>query len=235
MIREVEISSLDLRYEQYRLKHAAQEAKLLSAIMQHGIEEPLEGVDLHESHILLNGFKRYRCAQKLHLEIVPYLSLGEDEAMGIITLLKISNVKSLSILEQARFIDDLKNLHKLCVAEIAEKVCKSKAWVSVRLGLLSEMSETIQEKIFNGDFPVYSFMYTLRQFMRINRTSKKEIDDFVVAVSGKKLSVRDIEQLAHGYFRGPETFREQIRSGNIALPLSPDERDRGGQRGNERI
>jgi hypothetical protein len=42
----------------------------------------------------------------------------------------------------------------------------------------------------------------------------------VVAVSGKGLSVRDIEQLAHGYFRGSKEFGEQIRAGNVALPLA---------------
>ena len=40
-----------------------------------------------------------------------------------------------------------------------------------------------------------------------------------MAVSGKNLSVRQIEQLAHGYFRGSESFRQEIRSGHIALTL----------------
>ena len=31
--------------------------------------------------------------------------------------------------------------------------------------------------------------------------------------------MREIEHLAHGYFRGPEALREQIRAGNVALPL----------------
>jgi len=48
---------------------------------------------------------------------------------------------------------------------------------------------------------------------------KQEIEKFVVAVSGKKLSVREIEQLANGYFRGPESFREAIENGHIGLPL----------------
>lgn len=219
MKHELEISTLDLRYEPYRMKNGAQEAKLLSSIMQKGIEEPLEGVDLNESHILLNGFKRYRCARKLHLETAPYLSIAEDEVMGIIALLKISNTKSLGLLEQARFVDDLKHVHKMSVAEIAQHVGKSKAWVSVRLGLISELTDKIRDKIFRGDFPVYSFMYTVRPFMRINKVSPQEVEDFVLAVSGKKVSVRDIEQLAHGFFRGPLALREQILSGNLALPL----------------
>jgi predicted transcriptional regulator len=219
MGREVELSTLDLRYESYRMRNPALEARLLASIAQRGIEEPLEGVDRAERGVLLNGFKRYRCARKLGIGMAPYASLGEDEALGIINLLRVSNNKSLSILEQARFIDELRKLHKMSVAEIAEELSRSKSWVSMRLGLIGEMSETVREKIFNGDFPVYPYMYTLRQFMRMNGVKREEIEEFVAAVSGKKLSVREIEQLAHGYFRGPESFREAIRNGHVGLPL----------------
>ena len=221
---EVELSALDLRYESYRMKNPALEARLLASIAQRGIEEPLEGVDRAEPSILLNGFKRYRCASKLGIRIAPYASLGEDEASGIINLLRVSNDRSLTILEQARFIDQLRRLDQMSVADIAGELSRSKAWVSVRLGLIGEMSAAVRERIFNGTFPVYPYLYTLRPFMRMNGVKKQEIEDFVVAVSGKKLSVREIEQLAHGYFRGPASFREAIREGHTALVL-----DRMGQ------
>lgn len=219
MGREVELATLDLRYESYRMRNPAVEARLLASISQRGIEEPLEGVDTQERSLLLNGFKRYRCARKLGIGMAPYASLGGDEALGIMNLLRVSNNKSLSILEQARFIGELRKLHKMSVGEMAEELSRSKSWVSMRLGLIGEMSETVREKIFSGAFPVYPYMYTLRQFMRMNGVKQAEIEQFVVAVSGKKLSVRDIEQLAHGYFRGPESFREAIQQGHVGLPL----------------
>jgi hypothetical protein len=219
MGREVELSTLDLRYESYRMRNAGLEARLLASIAQRGIEEPLEGVDAKGRSVLLNGFKRYRCARKLGIGSAPYLSLGGDEALGIMNLLRVSNNRSLSILEQARFIDELRKLHKMSVAEIAGELSRSKSWVSMRLGLIGEMSERVREKIFSGSFPIYPYMYTLRQFMRMNGVKKQEIEDFVVAVSGKKLSVREIEWLAHGYFRGPESFREAIQKGHVGLPL----------------
>jgi hypothetical protein len=218
-MREVEITSLDLRYEGRRMKNRAQEGRLLSSIAERGIEEPLEGVDAHGARVLLNGFKRYRCARKLGIGTVPYASLGQDEATGIVALLKLSNTRSLGILEQAGFIDELRTVHRLSVAQIAEQLSRSKSWVSMRAGLIGEMSEGVRRALFSGAFPVYPYMYTLRQFMRMNGGGKQEVDEFVAALSGKHLSVRDVEQLAHGYFRGPESFREQIRAGNVALPL----------------
>ena len=82
MANEVELASLDLRYESFRLKQPALEERLLASILQRGIQEPLEGVDLpagqaglQQAPVLLNGFKRYRCARKLRLGTVPYRSL----------------------------------------------------------------------------------------------------------------------------------------------------------------
>lgn len=216
---EIELSSLDLRYEGCRMRNRAGEARLLASICERGIVEPLEGVEVEERHVLLNGFKRWRCARRLGLTTAPYVSLGEDAAMGIVALLRASNDRALSLLEQAGFVDELKRLHGMNVAQIAEALSRSKAWVSLRLGLLAEMSPVVRAKLFAGAFPVYAYMYNVRPFMRINQGGREAVEPFVTALSGKGLSVREIEALAHGYFRGPEALREQIRSGNVALPL----------------
>jgi hypothetical protein len=207
---------LDLRYEGCRLKVPVAEERLLGSMVERGIEEPLEGVNLGEQRILLNGFKRYRCAKKLGLGTVPYVSLGQDEAAGIVALLRSSNDRSLTILEQAAFIDELKRSRGLTVAQIAAELARSKAWVGMRLGLFSEMSAAVRGKLFVGAFPMYAYMYTLRPFIRMNG---KEVEQFVLAVSGQGLSMREIEMLARGFFHGGEALRAEIIRGNLALPL----------------
>jgi hypothetical protein len=218
-MREIELSSLDGRYEGHRLRDRAAEARLLAAIAERGIAEPLEGVEEGERHVLLNGFKRWRCARKLGLASVPYLSLGADAALGIVALLRASNDRALGLLEQAGFVDELKRVHALSVAEIDRALSRSIGWVSMRLGLLAEMPPLVRRKVFAGAFPVYAYMYSIRPFMRMNTESRGEVEQLVGALSGRGLSVREIEWLAHGYFRGPEALREQIGAGNLALPL----------------
>jgi hypothetical protein len=207
MATEVELANLDLRYEGFRLKAPALEERLLGSIAQRGIEEPLDGVDLpagppggQQTKVLLNGFKRYRCARRLRLATVPYSSLGADEAAAILSLLKTSNNRALSILEQAAFIAELRHARGMNVAEISTELSRSKSWVSMRLGLLAEMSAKVREQLFKGAFPVYSYMYLLRQLMRMNGVKVGQIEEFVLALSGKGLSVREVEQLAHGFF-----------------------------------
>lgn len=219
MTGQVEISSFDKRYEACRIRSVGAEKALLLSISAHGIREPLAGVGNAGQRILLDGFKRLRCAEKLHIGVVPYLSLSDNEPLAIIELIRISNAKSLNILEQARLIDELMNVHQMSNAEIAVLLEKSKAWVSVRAGIISQMSQSVMDKIFSGQFPAYSFMYTLRQFMRINSVKKTEIDEFVNAVAGRHLSIRDIDLLANAYFKGPDEFREQIKNGNISWGL----------------
>ena len=220
MAEQVEISSLDLRYEGFRMKSPGAERAILMSIMEKGIRDPLQGVDTKEARILLDGFKRLRCARRLGIGTAPYTSMGTDEVLGIIELIRISNARSLSILEQARFVDELKSVHHMSTAEIAALLERSKAWVSVRTGIIHEMSDDVLGEIFKGRFPVYAYMYTLRPFIRINGINRKEIDMFVHSVAGKNLSIRDIEILAHGYFKGPDQFREQIKRGNISWGLN---------------
>lgn len=219
MTQQVEISSLDLRYQGYRMQNRHAEKRLLLSVLENGIREPLQGVDTKGVRILLNGFKRYRCAQELGIDMVPYASLSDDEALGILELLRIANAKSLTILEQAKLIDELQTVHGLCNADIAGVLEKSKAWVSLRAGMIRQMPPYIIEKILGGDFPAYSYLYTLRKFMRMNAISKNDVEAFVRSVAGKGLSTRDIERLAHGYFMGSADLRQQISSGKVSWAL----------------
>jgi hypothetical protein len=219
MSESVELSSLDLRYEGYRLRDDAREARVLVSINERGIEDPLEGVDRPPWRILLNGFKRFRSAKKLGMMVVPYVSLGDEEATGILNLMRASTDKALGILEQARFLVDLLTVHGMSLAEVAETLGRSKAWVSVRRSLLEEMNPGIQEILFRGAFPVYSYMYTLRAFRRMNGVTREQLERFVKAVAGKRLSVRDIDLLARAYFQGPASLREAIESGRLSWSL----------------
>jgi hypothetical protein len=220
MAEQVEISSIDLRYESCRVRSKCAEKILLDSILTHGIRDPLQGVDTKDgAKVLLNGFKRFRCAMKLGIGVVPWYSFGNDESVGILELLRISNAKSLTILEQARLIDELQTVHGMCGSDIALLLERSRAWVSVRAGIIKEMSGCVMDKIFSGRFPTYSYMYTLRRFMRINSVSKKDVDEFVSSVAGRNLSIRDIDMLANGYFKGSDEIRGQIKNGNIAWGL----------------
>jgi hypothetical protein len=218
-VSELELSGLDLRYEGYRLRQPRQEEALLAAIAREGIQEPLLGVTHDTTPIVLDGFKRCRCARALHLQVVPFACWGHDEVAGILKLLRTDRQHALTLLEQARFVDELHSQRGMSVAAIALQLGRSKAWVTVRLGRLRELSPLVRDALFAGAFPVYSYLYTLRSFRRLKGVTSADLDQFVSALRGHRLSVRQIEGLAHGFFRGPESFRQEILQGHLTLAL----------------
>ena len=219
-MNEAEIDQISRKYESFRLRDKNREKYLLQSILEHGIREPLRCVaEDGRNYVLLDGYKRLRCSHKLKLHLVPVVSLGTDEVSSILHLVRSSAEKGLNTLEQARFIDELHGGYGLTVTDIATSLERSKAWVSVRLGIIDEMSEVVRDAVFSGGFPLRSYMYTLRQFTRVNGVSAKLSDRFVGSVSGKGLSTRDIETLAYGYFRGGEHLRRQIEEGNLLWTL----------------
>jgi len=225
MVTIVELSSLNLRFEGHRLRDDAREARLLADIHQRDIQDPLEGVDVllperdEPLRILLNGFKRYRCAKRLHRQTVPYVSLGVDEADGIVQLMRAAKNQSLTILEQAKFIDELMTIHGQSLTDITQSLSRSKSWVSMRRGLLAELTPEIEAILFRGAFPVYSFLYTLRPFRRMNGEMKPRVERFIRALAGQQRSVREIESLAQVYFRGPDAMRQAIDEGKANWAL----------------
>lgn len=218
-MNEVELSAVDLRYEQCRVKNAAAENELLVEIGMRGIERPLCGVASGARWILLDGFKRLRCARKLHMTTVPCVPLGTDEAMGILEVLKGPGWKPLGFLEEARFLQELHAAHNMTLAEMAAALGRSKSWASMRLTALADMSDTVRDLVFRGSFPARAWMYIVRPFTRVNDVDEMAADSFVKAVSGRGLSTREIEFLAHGYFRGGEEIKREIDAGHVAMVL----------------
>lgn len=214
MYPSIELLHIDRRHEECRVRDAAREARLLANIAQRGIQQPLAGVWNEATFILLDGFKRLRAAERLHIHSVPCRSLGEEEALGILHLMRSQKQTSLNAFEEARFIELLVHAHQMSIADIAAELNRSKAWVSMRRGLLAGMTDGVRELLSQGKFPVHAYLHTLRPLTRVNAADAGEIERFVRALAGQKVSLRDIQLLADSCFRGPASLREAILQGN---------------------
>lgn len=198
----IDITKIDLRFEKLRLKNPKEEGILWISIIERGIEDPIAGILNDNIFILLDGFKRYRCAVKCKITEIPYIIYSEDEMSGVINLLKISSEKSLHILEQAKIVQELVNVYNLTMNDVASKLGKSSNWVRMRMALLSELTPLCLQKIFDGSFPVWCALGKLRQLKRFHKFSDDKVDEFINIVCGQFLSCRDIDLLAQGYFSG---------------------------------
>jgi hypothetical protein len=169
-------------------------------------------------YLLFDGFKRYRCAQKLNLHQVPVTILGDHEVVGIVRILCDNQSSTLNALEEAVFIEELNSRHGLSYSEISRRLNRSVSWVSLRAEMIRSMSSSIREIIMSGKFPLRSYMYELVPFTRV-KGGMREVEKFVRALSGKNYSTRDIALLAQAFFKGKEAVKEQILSGNCDWTL----------------
>lgn len=223
MVRQIEIETLDLKYEPFRMRNPRLEGKLLCSIRERGVSEPVLGVDTEKAPVLLDGFKRLRGARTLGLDHLPYESQGSDPAEAIASLLHKRPDQPLNILEQAAFLDELRATQDWSIGRMAQHLSRSKAWVWLRMDLLRELRPAIRAKLFLGQFPTYAYLYSVRPFMRINGTFRADAERFVLATSGRHLSVRQIDRLSRSCFEGPPELREQILAGRFELVLREDE------------
>jgi ParB/RepB/Spo0J family partition protein len=201
------------------MRNSTVEDRLFLSIEQQGIHTPLSGIESSEQgFILLDGFKRYRAAQKLKIDQLPIDSIGDDFVPGFLTLLRQVNHSRLSALEEASFLRDLHTGYHLSFSEIARRVNRSVSWVSMRINLITTMRDDVKEKILQGKFPLRSYMYTLAPFTRV-KNNAGEIRKFIDVTSGKNYSTRDIATLSKAFFSDDTKVKEQILSGNTDWTL----------------
>lgn len=103
----IECNQVELAYESYRMHNAAVEQRLFISLERHGIHTPLVGISSAKDSsrfILLDGYKRFRCAQRLGIEELPMRIIGTDIVTGSITMLRSHDLSGLNSLEQASFI-----------------------------------------------------------------------------------------------------------------------------------
>ncbi|MBF0301015.1 MAG: ParB N-terminal domain-containing protein, partial [Oligoflexia bacterium] len=105
--KNVNITEIDTQYSFLRIQNKKIEKDLLSSIAEKDIKEPLLGIWSNERFILIDGFKRYRCAIKLHINQVLCRELAQEKCDAFISVLRISNDRTLHILEQAKFLKEL--------------------------------------------------------------------------------------------------------------------------------
>jgi ParB/RepB/Spo0J family partition protein len=218
----IELSSIDLRLERTRLRNNAVELSLLDSIAREGILDPLyiAGKNDPQRYLLLDGFKRYRCARKLGMGMVPAECVAEDIATGIVTFIRRSEYGSgITILEQASLIEELHRRCAMSIYDIAQRLDRSPSWVSMRLGILDDLTPLVRRKILSGAFPARAYLYGIKGFTRVNNIGKERVDSFVGAVSGKQLSTRELFVLSRAFFTGGSVIERLVLEGDVHRAL----------------
>ena len=116
-------------------------------------------------------------------------------------------------------IEELHKRYNLSIYDIALRLNRSPSWVSMRLGMIEELTPLVRTKILSGAFPVRAYMYGIKGFTRVNRIAPECIDALVTALSGKGLSTRELFTLSRAYFTGGTVMERLIIEGDARRAL----------------
>jgi hypothetical protein len=188
----------------------------------HGILDPLylAGGTGSQHYVLIDGFKRYRCARKLGMGMVPAECVADDVATGIVTFIRRNEYGvGITVLEQAALIEELHCRCAMSIYDIARRLGRSPAWVSLRLGVLDDLTPLVRSKLLSGAFPARAYLYGIKGFTRVNNIDRERVDAFVAATSGKGFSTRDLFVLSRAFFTGGSVIERLVLEGDVHRAL----------------
>lgn len=230
---ELEFHQLDRRYEPLRTSCPRREGRVLASLDRHGQQLPVVVVAGGEEgrYILVDGYKRVRGLIKLDRDTVRATcwDLSEAEALMLERLMQTSEGDS--ALEQAWLLRELRERFDLTVEELARRFDRSMSWVSGRLGLVSELPESIQEEVRQGRLVPHAAM---KFFLPLSRVDRQGAIELAAAISPLRPSTRQTEALCVAFARGSDEGRQYLlrhpaiflrarEGGSSSLPVSPGE------------
>jgi predicted transcriptional regulator len=213
-IKDIPIESLNRSLESFKTQDLNEERKLLGKLAEEDLREPISIVGAETNPLVIDGYKRLRCAEKLKWTTIACSVIEEEEGAGIIEFLNRARGKKTNMYEISCFVIELLKKHKMNNGEIAIALGRSKSWVSLRIQFFTGMSDKTKTLIQKGKFPLHAWIYSIRPFTRVNSITVGSIDTFTKIISDSNYSLREINILSKVWFSGEEQQVREIKEGH---------------------
>ncbi|MFW5889670.1 MAG: ParB/RepB/Spo0J family partition protein [Bacillota bacterium] len=163
--------------------------ELADSIRINGVLQPVIVKKIANGYLLVAGERRCRAAEIAGFKTVPGIIRDyNNQYLAELALLENIQREDLTIVEEAKAYQNAIESLELTHLELANKIGKSRSYVSNALGILSLPEEVIKE-INEGNIT----MGHARSLSKLKDNSR--IIDIAKIIINKKLTVRDIEQL----------------------------------------
>lgn len=206
---ELEFHQLDLRYAGLRILDTRHTAHLAASLVAVGQTTPVLVVAAADRYVLIDGYCRVAALKQLGRDTVEALVLEQDERAALLLVHRLEHARRRCALEQAWWVRELHEGHRLSLVELARQCRHSVSWVSRRLGLVRALPEPIQEAVRAGRLSPHAAMRVLVPLARANRADALRL---VEALAGAEtpVSSRAWESLLAAYRRADPEGRERL-------------------------
>ena len=133
---ELELSTLDRRYEQLRGRGAQGEAL---AAMARGQGVPIVVAREGERWVVIEGFTSIRAFERLKEETAQAVEWKAGASEALVLREKLRRGKRPSRLEEGWLVDELERTEGWATEEVAGRLGRSRGWVKEREGLVGRL------------------------------------------------------------------------------------------------
>ncbi len=164
--------------------------ELASSIAEHGVFQPIIIKKVKDGYMIVAGERRFRAAKQLNLKSIPAIVRDYDQAkVAELSLVENLQRENLNPIEEAEAYQHIMRSMELTHKQLADKIGKSRSYITNTLGLLN-LPEEVQAMLFNNDIS----MGHARVLSKLD--DPKRIKELAQRIVNQNLSVRQIEALA---------------------------------------
>lgn len=239
---QIELHLLELRYAALRAADPAARRRLLAALCETGQQVPVVVVAAQSSappsssperYVLIDGYARVDVLRSLGRDTVEAMAWPMGETEALIARFHMEG-RARSTLEEAWLLDHLVKEGGLSLEEMGQRLCRTKSWVSRRLGLHRALAPEVRAKVAAGQIPPQAAMKNLLPLARANAEHARKL---IAALGTQRVSVRQMGRLYAAWRVADAVGRDRIVSSPLVFlqmevetqrqtPLHPPEVER---------
>jgi ParB-like chromosome segregation protein Spo0J len=207
---DVDLHQLELRHRDLRIHDGEQRRRMIGSVAEIGQQVPVIVVRDAERLVLIDGYLRVEALRRLHHDTVTATAWPLTEIDALVHHRHLAITKRGAI-EDAWLLGRLRE-HGLTMDDLARRLCRSKSWVSRRLGLLDTLAATAQERVRMGAVPPQAAM---KYLVPLARANKRQCEQLLAGLGDMQVSVRELGALYTAWKRADRAGKQRI----VAEPL----------------
>lgn len=207
---EVDLHQLELRHRDLRIHDGEQRRRMIGSVAEIGQQVPVVVIRDADRLVLIDGYLRVEALRRLHRDTAIATTWPVSEVDALVHHRHLSEARWVA-LEDAWLLGRLRD-HGLTMDQLAHRLCRSKSWVSRRLGLLDALDASAQDRVRAGTVPAQAAM---KYLVPLARANKRQCEQLIAGLGDTQVSVRELGALYTAWRRADRVGRQRI----IAEPL----------------
>lgn len=203
----LEIPQLIRRYADLRVTDPGRRARMAASLAAEGQREPVLVVREGETYVLVDGYVRVDGLVALARDTVEAVCIDVEEVDALVLTWRLQRSRRRSAIEDSWLIRELVERHGLSQNQVAQRLQRSKGWVSERLGLVRVLPDEAQEAVRKGQIAPRGAM---RFLVPMARKARAQCSRLITALRGERLTGDELEILYRAWLAADEALRERI-------------------------